>query len=206
MEEEEVLYSERDFATSKTVSWCQSRGQQVCTCRRSINTKGDSISPSSSSSSWEATPFQRLSSPSLHKSSRTESLHLHHNRKQKKSPWSIYLSMTSNHEKNKWEEWRGGGNLICLMNTREKPLLPPKMLSLSLCPVILLLLLLLLIRVSFPCLSWEEEATQAWRKLNVCYCKQMMMMLLFLLQKLGKGLSKEAKGRMEVTEARKERE
>jgi hypothetical protein len=34
----------------------------------------------------------------------------------------------------------------------------------------------------------------------------MMMMLLFLLQKLGKGLSKEAKGRMEVTEARKERE
>jgi hypothetical protein len=34
----------------------------------------------------------------------------------------------------------------------------------------------------------------------------MMMMLLFLLHKLGKSLSKEAKGRTEVTEARKERE
>ncbi len=103
-EEEEVLYPQWDFATSKTVSWCQSRGQQVRTCRRSINTKGDSISPSSSSSSsssWEATPFQRLSSPSLHKSSRTESLHLHHNRKQNKlhglsiSPWSRITKKTN---------------------------------------------------------------------------------------------------------------
>jgi hypothetical protein len=34
----------------------------------------------------------------------------------------------------------------------------------------------------------------------------MMMLLLFLLQKLGKSLSKEAKGRREVTEAREERQ